>query len=151
MNSAGRNAFTAPEFSIREWKARFLRLLMRGTIVFAFILLVPTLFTQTDPIFFVFYGLAFLALVAITFSPLPDAVKAWTYIALIFLLGVGGLLDTGIWGDARVFFVAAAVMAILLVSIQAAVWVAGVSILASATAGWFILSDRKSTRLNASH
>jgi GAF domain-containing protein len=142
MNSNTRNTFAAAGFSLKDWKSRFLSLIMRGTVIFGFILLVPTLFTQTDPIFFVVYALAYIALVAITFAPLPYLVKAWTYIALIFLLGASGLLDTGIWGDARVFFVAAAVMTILLISSEAAIWVVVVSILVSIIAAWFILSGQ---------
>src|SRR5512140_712132 len=133
---------TSREFSFQAWRASLLALVLRGAVIFSLVLLIPTLFTDTDPIFFVFYGVAFLVLLVVTFAALPYSVKAWTFITLFFLLGIGGLLDTGIWGDARLFFIAAAISAAMLVSTSAAIWVAAISLVISAIAGWFILTGQ---------
>jgi GAF domain-containing protein len=133
---------TTRQFSFQAWRSSFLALVLRGALIFALGLLIPTLFTDTDPIFFVFYGIAFLALLVVTFVSLPYSVKAWTFITLFFLLGIGGLLDTGIWGDARLFFIAAAISTAMLISTSTAIWVAVISLIISAIAGWFILTGQ---------
>ncbi len=129
-------------FSFQSWRVRFLNLILRGAVVFGLVALIPTLLTNTDPIFFVIYGIAYTALLAITFIPLPYLLRAWTFIALFYLLGVSGIFDTGIWGDSRVFFVAATAITTMLVSPTAGIWMTVGTLLTAAAGGWFILTGR---------
>src|SRR5512139_3015689 len=92
-------------FSFQTWREVFLRIILRGAVIFGLVALIPTLLTNTNPLFFILYGLIYAALLVAAFAPLPYQIRAWTFITLFCLLGVSGLLDTGIWGDSRVFFV----------------------------------------------
>ncbi|HEY6074945.1 MAG TPA: GAF domain-containing protein, partial [Anaerolineales bacterium] len=129
-------------FSFQSWRVKFLNLILRGAVVFGLVALIPTLLTNTDPIFFVIYGIAYTALLAITFIPLPYLLRAWTFIALFYLLGVSGIFDTGIWGDSRVFFVAATAITTMLVSPTAGIWMTVGTLLTAAAGGWFVLTGR---------
>jgi GAF domain-containing protein len=129
-------------FSFQAWREQFLRLILRGAVIFGLATLIPTLLTNTEPIFFILYGIAYLVLIIIAFVPLPYLLKAWTFIALFYLLGVGGIFDTGIWGDSRVFFVAAAAITSMLISPRAGIWAAFFTILTSVLGGWFVLTGR---------
>jgi len=109
-------------FSFQEWRENFLRIVLRGTVVFGLFGLLPALFTNTDPTFFVVYFISYIALLIVAFVPqIPYRFRAGTFIALFYILGLSGLLDTGIWGDSRVFFVALVVITGLLISPRAAI------------------------------
>lgn len=129
-------------FDFLAWRNRFIRLILRGAIVFGVFVMVPTLFTDTDPAFFLLYGVVYLILLVVTFANFSYSVKAWTFIGLFYLLGVSGLLDTSIWGDARLFFIASAFAAALLLSTRSALWVAGFTLLTTTVAGWYYLTGR---------
>ncbi|HVN16266.1 MAG TPA: GAF domain-containing protein, partial [Anaerolineales bacterium] len=112
----------AVAFSFQEWRENFLRIVLRGTVVFGLFGLLPALFTNTDPTFFVVYFISYIALLIVAFVPqIPYRFRAGTFIALFYILGLSGLLDTGIWGDSRVFFVALVVITGLLISPRAAI------------------------------
>src|SRR5512139_3411989 len=136
MSSERVNAGSGSALLFQTWREKFLRLILRGAVVFGLVALIPTLFTDTNPVLFIVYGVAYLALLIVTFAPLPYSVRAWTFVSLFYLLGVSGLLDTGIWADSRLFFVLMAVITGMLVSPRAAIWVGVATILTTAVAGW---------------
>lgn len=129
-------------FSFQIWREGFLRIILRGAAIFSLVALIPTLLTNTNPLFFVLYGVIYAALLVAAFAPLPYRVRAWTFISLFFLLGVSGLLDTGIWGDSRVFFVFMTATTAMLISPRAAIWTALITILSTAIAAWFVLTGQ---------
>lgn len=130
------------EFSFAAWRDQFLHLIMRGAVIFGPVALVPSLLANRNPVMLILYGGAYLALVIATFTKLSYSFRAWTFVSLFYALGIGGLYETGIWANARAFFVATALITCMLVSPRASIWTAGVTLLTSAVGGWFILSGR---------
>ena len=108
--------------------------------VFGLVALLPTLLTNTDPGFFVIYGVAYVALLVVALAPLSYSLRAWTFISLFFLLGLSGLLDTGIWGDARIFFISMTFVTAMLISPRTAISVSILTVVASSFAAWLALS-----------
>jgi GAF domain-containing protein len=131
-----------PSFSFHAWRENFLHLILRGALVFGLGALIPTLLTNQDPAFLTIYSVAYIVLLIIAFVPVPYLFRAWTFITLFYLIGASGLLDTGIWGDSRVFFVSMVVVTAMLVSPRAAVGATILTLFSTGIAGWFILSGR---------
>ena len=124
------------------WRERFLRSMLIGASIVGFFAVVSTFLTGRPPIFLIFYSIAYAILLVITLARLPYWFKAGFLLFIIFAIGVSGLLESGIWGYARVFFLAFIVMAGLLFSPAAARNAIIISLLATAAIGWLILSGR---------
>lgn len=132
---------TAGIYSHQQWQENFLRIILRGTVVFGLFALIPALFRNTDPRLFVVYFIAYIALAVVAFIPnIPYRYRAATFILLAYLLGVSGLLNAGIWGGSRAFFVALVVIAGLLVSPRAAITAAFVSILTTGLVAFLVIN-----------
>lgn len=140
MNSSRPASLSSSAGPLQVWRERFLRIILRGTVVFGLVALLPTLLTNTDPGFFVIYGVAYVALLVVALAPLSYSLRAWTFISLFFLLGLSGLLDTGIWGDARIFFISMTFVTAMLISPRTAISVSILTVVASSFAAWLALS-----------
>jgi len=128
------------EFSYTNWRASFLRVTLIGACIFGLAALVPGITTASAPIYSAIYIGLYLALLLVTIINFPHSVKAGLFIALIFLLGVSGLLETGIWGDSRLFMLGAIAMAALLFSWKAGWVLTGLTMLSYFISGWLVLS-----------
>ena len=131
-------------FSFQAWRDEFLRLVMRGAVIFGPIALIPSILTNRNPFILILYTGVYIALLVATFARLSFAFRAWTFISLFYALGIGGIYETGIWANARVFFVATALIASMLLSPRTAIWTAAGTLLTAAVGGWFVLSGRLS-------
>ena len=133
-----------PETSYARWRYRFLQSLLVGACVFGLPAVISGVMGSANKAFSAVYIAAYLGLVLTTIIKLPYWLKAGILLALLFGIGVSGLLDTGIWGDSRTFMVGFIVLTTLLYSPRAG-WVALTLTLISYTiAGWFILTARYS-------
>ena len=128
------------EFSYTNWRASFLRVTLIGACIFGLAALIPGITTATAPIYAAIYIVLYLALLLVTIINFPHSIKAGMFIALVFLLGVSGLLETGIWGDSRLFMLGAIAMASLLFSWKAGWVVTGLTMLSYLITGWLVLS-----------
>ncbi len=127
-------------FSYTNWRAGFLRLTLIGACIFGLAALIPGLMTTSAPIYSAIYIGLYAVLLLVTIIGVPYVVKAGLFIGLIFILGVAGLLETGIWGDSRVFMLGAIVMASLLFSWKAGWAITGLTMLSYLITGWLVLS-----------
>ena len=137
------NAIRDTSHTLQAWRENFLRIILRVALVFAFLALIPSLSSWNDPFTPLVNLAAYALLIVITFAPIPYVLRAGIFILLPFALGAVGLIDTGIWGDSRLFLFATVVFTAMLLSTRAAVVATIISLGATA--------DRKSTRLNSSH
>lgn len=129
------------EFSYTNWRASFLRVTLIGASIlglFALILALPGVLAT--PVYAAIYIGLYLALLLVAIIHVPYSIKAGTLVALIFLLGLSGLFETGIWGDARLFMLGAISIAALLFSWKIGMAVTGMSMLSYAITGWLVLS-----------
>lgn len=130
------------QFSLQSWRESFLRVILRGTLVLALFALIPSIIIQNDRITTLINIGVYAMLVAVTFAPLPYRLRAVIFILLPFMLGVVGLFDTGMWGDARPFFFATVVFTAMLLSPRAAIGAAAISMGITALAAWLIITGQ---------
>ncbi len=128
------------EFSYTKWRAGF----MRATLIGASILGLPavgaSVIGQPFSAYTLAYIGAYLIFLIIALAPVPYKLRAGTLISLTFGLGIAGLLETGIWGDSRVFMLCAITLASLLFSWKAGWVMTGLSMLSYLVFGWLILN-----------
>jgi len=124
----------------QTWRESFVKVIMILACIFGFIAYVATYFNSNDLIYEPIYTIAFACLLVMTFVRLPYQSKAGTFLGLIYLLGLSGLLKTGIWGNAPVFFLAFIVMSGLLLSPRAGINAITFSILSITILGFLILN-----------
>ena len=130
------------QFSLQSWRESFLRVILRGTLVLALFALIPSIIIQNDRITTLINIGVYTMLAAVTFAPLPYRLRAVIFILLPFMLGVVGLFDTGMWGDARPFFFATVVFTAMLLSPRAAIGAAAISMGITALAAWLIITGQ---------
>lgn len=132
---------TTTGFSFQQWQENFLRVVLRGAVIFGLFALIPVLFTNIDSRLLIVYFIAYLALVVVAFVPnIPQTYRAATFIFLFYLLGASSLLNTGIWGGSRAFFVALVIVTGLLASPRAAVTAAFVSVLSTGIVAFLVIN-----------
>ncbi len=128
------------EFSTNAWRENFMRTILRGAALFGLIALIPTYLANTPLISLVIYVITYIILLLAAFIPLPYWVRAWTFVIITYALGLVNLLNTGIWGDGRVFFLALVIVASLLFSHRVSISIALVTLVTTAVIGWLVLS-----------
>ena len=129
------------EFSYTNWRAGFLRATLIGASILGLFALIPAIpAVLATPVYAAIYIGLYLALLLVAILHVPYSIKAGMLVTLIFLLGLSGLFETGIWGDARLFMLGAITMAALLFSWKAGMALTGLSMLSYAITGWLVLS-----------
>jgi signal transduction histidine kinase len=88
------------------------------------------------------YGAAWVLLLAAAALRLPYRLRAGVFLALIYALGVSGLVENGMRGDARMFFLAASLMTALLFDPAAGFAVMGLSLLTIGGLAPFAITGR---------
>jgi GAF domain-containing protein len=131
-------------FDYGNWRKEFLQAILVGASVFGFIALVANFITGADPSDLITYSSAFVILLLTTLIPFPYWLKAMVFLVLVYALGISGFLDTGLWGDSRVFMLALVIMACLLFSPLAGIISATIGTLTTIGFGWLILTSRYS-------
>jgi len=128
------------EYSYTNWRAAFLRVTLIGASIFGLVAVIPGVLGATSPIYAWLYSGAYLVLLLLTILPVPSSIKAGTVISLVFGLGVLGLTESGIRGDAAAFMLGAITIASLLFSWKTGWVVTGLAMLAFFISGWLVLS-----------
>ena len=129
------------DFSYTNWQAKFLQATLIGSCIFGLIAVIPAIFgSESDVLLVSIYASTYAALLITTILPAPYFMKAGTLVGLLFALGVSGLAETGIQGDARVFMLGAITMAALLFSWRAGWVITGLTITSYIVSGWLIIN-----------
>jgi GAF domain-containing protein len=137
MNSTDPADFSS--FSFQTWRENFVKVILIWASIFGLVAFTASLFNSNDSIYKAVYAAAYACLLAVTFIRLPYVVRAGVFLALIYILGLSGLFETGIWGDARVFFLAFIVMSALLFSPRAGITAIFIGILSMTIFGFLTL------------
>lgn len=127
-------------FSFESWRESFIKVVLIFASIFGFITYVASFFNSNDFIYQAIYTIAFAVLLVVTFIRLPYTIRAYVFLGLVYLLGLSGLFETGIWGDARVFFLAFIFMSGLLMSTRAGINAIVISLLSLTFFGFLILN-----------
>ena len=115
------------EYQYDRWRSRFLRSMLWVFCGLGLVLVILA-YSNASPIgrllFLAFYG----ALLAASFLPLSYEVKTGILLAVAYGVGMYNLINWGPWADGVIYFLAASIMAALLLSNQAYVGVLVVTI-----------------------
>jgi len=128
------------EFSYTNWRVSFLRTTLIGASIFGLVAVIPGVVGAANPVYAGLYLGAYLALLVLTFAPVPSSLKAATLVLLVYLLGVLGLVESGIRGDAPLFMLGAITLSSLLFSWKTGRMVTAFAILSFVVRGWLVLS-----------
>ncbi|KAF0108769.1 MAG: hypothetical protein FD146_655 [Anaerolineaceae bacterium] len=128
-------------FSYEQWRETLIRALLRGTLVFALPILIPEIIDAT-PVIASIYIAAYLIIAAVAFAPLPYWLRAGTFLAIAYGLGLSNLLEEGLYGGSRLFFLEFAVIAAILFTQRAARNAIIASVLTIALVGGLVLTGR---------
>lgn len=107
------NAAAAPVFDLKEWRAGFIRIILRIAAVLGVVMFgvsFPTA-TTSDRLLF---GLLYLILLSITLFPAPYFLRAYLLLAMTGIVGVNAILAWGPWADGTIFLLSTVVLASLL-------------------------------------
>jgi len=127
------------EFSYQKWRSSFLRTTLIAACIFGLIALIPA-FISNNTFYRGLYTALYAIVLIVTFTSLPESIKAGILIALVYLVAVAGLSETGIRGDGRVFMLGAITLACLLFSWRAGYFMLGLAVISYAISGWAVLS-----------
>ncbi len=128
--------------SLEQWLDRFLRVILRASLIVGLVLIVATIVTNTEIVLLVLYSIAYTALLIAYFVRMTYRVRAGLFLFLLFLMGVSGLLELGVRGDARIFFAIFIIMATILFGNRATFYAILLTLIAHAVMGTLILTGR---------
>lgn len=129
-------------FDYAGWRQTFLRTILIGACIFGLIALVPAFFSNSASLYIGIYSAAYAGLLLVTFINFPYQVKAGLFLLLIYAIGLSGILENGIWGDSRVYFLAFIVVSTLLFSPRAGIIATIISLLSLIIGGYLILTSQ---------
>ncbi len=136
-------------FNYGKWREEFLQAILIGASIFSFIALTANFLTGPNTSDLITYSTAFVILLLTVLLRLPYWFKALVFLALEYILAISGFLDTGLWGDSRVFLLALVITACLLFSPLAAIISTIVGTLTTVVFGWLLLTSQyQLTRIN---
>jgi GAF domain-containing protein len=128
------------EFSYASWRAGFLRVTLIGASIFGLVAVIPGVLGATVPVYAWLYIGAYLVLLLLTVLPVPSPLKAGALTSLIFSLGILGLTESGIRGDAAMFMLGAITIASLLFSWKTGWLVTALAMMSFIISGWMVIS-----------
>jgi GAF domain-containing protein len=129
-------------FSYQKRKENFLRYIFYAASILALpAILVTISYTQNMLLNGLYVG-AYVILLLVAFVKLPFWLKATVLLVLTYALGLSNLFETGIWGDARLFFLALIALSVLLFSLRVAILTGLVSLATITVVGWLTLSGQ---------
>ncbi|MGA7194825.1 MAG: hypothetical protein WBW94_14455, partial [Anaerolineales bacterium] len=129
-------------FDYGKWRQGFLQAILFSASAFGFISLAANFLTHASEIDLIIYSAAIIILLLVTIIPFPYTFKANVFLVLIYAIAISGFLETGIWGDARIYLLAFVIMASLLFSPRAGVITTIIGTLTTVIAGWLILTSQ---------
>lgn len=112
-NNSTVNNEAQQSFNINEWREGFILTILRIGCLLGIILLSVSFSTATTTDRFLFIGL-YVVLLAITLLKVPYAVRAYTGVFTIFIVGINSVLAWGPWIDGSLFLLASVVLGALL-------------------------------------
>jgi GAF domain-containing protein len=130
------------ELPFRQRQEQFLRIIFYGASIIGLPTIIATALGEIDQrVLSIYIGIYVVLLIA-TFVRMPYWLKAGTLLALIYGLGMSNLLDTGVWGDARMAFLGLIVMATLLFSPLAGIVTGLISFVSLGIVGWLVFTGQ---------
>jgi PAS domain S-box-containing protein len=128
-----------------RWRENFLRLVLIGATILGFVVAVisslDVVQAGTPQLAFV-YGGAWIVLLVITIHRWPYQVRAGILLTVIYGIALSGLLENGMRGDGRLFFLGLTIMTAMLVNMRAAFVVSAASLGTIGVVGALVLTGQ---------
>jgi PAS domain S-box-containing protein len=144
-NTASNDNLQTAAFSFLRWRENFLRLVLIGaSIIGAF----AAIFSSLDAIGYgqnnlaIYYIVVWLVIVMITVGRWPYWLKACVFLFLAYILGLSGLLESGMFGDAQLFFFVFVIMTAMLISPRAGMAAIVLCLLTNAVVAGLLFTKR---------
>jgi len=137
-------------FSQKQWRERFLNIVLRGSCILGFIAIGLYLFSSSTTLYKVLAVMTYGILVLVTLlDKLQFRIRAGVFLFLLYFAGFSSLIDYGI-AEASILFLGLVVMTSLLFSLRAGIYsVIGVTLLSIVFFGWSSSTFEASARLTA--
>ncbi len=115
------------QFQYDRWRVAFLATVLRVVVALGFILIVSNIpvLGSTE---LIAYSSVYIALLAVTFTPVPYTAKAGALVVSLYFVGVSVLLHYGPWTGAVVYFLASTIFSSLLFDERIDRWVYAISL-----------------------
>lgn len=122
------NSIVTPSFDLKEWRERFIRIVLRIASVLGVVMIGVSFPTAsfTDRVLFI---TMYLILLSITLLPTPYILRAYIFLLMIAVVGVNAVLAWGPWADGSLFLLATIVLASLLLDNKSDIVFLAVSVL----------------------
>lgn len=130
------------EFSLQHWQERFVLGILRAASLFGLVSIVAVVFLDptTSALLKITYVAFYIVLLIFTLAPVPYLWRAGFLLVMAYLLGVIELTSGGLVGAARLYLFATVLLANLLLSYRASIYVLAFSTLTYAAAGFAMLN-----------
>jgi GAF domain-containing protein len=128
-----------PTYAHTRWRENFLRITLLIACALGLAILIPAILSSAA-VYALLYAAIYILLLAVTFLPASYNLKAGTFVFLLYALAVSGLTETGIYGDARSFMLAAIAMSALFFSWRAGWGMTALAAITYVLFGWLILN-----------
>ena len=129
------------DYSYKKWRTIFLRTTLISACILGLFAMIPA-FAISDLVYRSIYIALYIVVLLVTILKIPDNFKAGILVALLYMVAVAGLAETGIRGDGRLFVLGAITVASMLFSWRAGWVMLGVGIVTYIIFGWLILTGR---------
>lgn len=130
------------EFSFEQWREKFVRTILYVAAGIGLLGLIPYVLSESNRIFI---GTAigfYIILLLFTFLRIPYLFKAGFFSSLFFLISVFTLLDTGIQGEANLFFLGFVIISSIIISPRSGWYALVISLVTYAIIAFFVLTGR---------
>lgn len=133
------SATTVPVFDLKEWRERFIRIVLRTASVLGVLMIGVSFPTAsfTDRVLFI---TLYLILLSITLLPTPYTLRAYLLLAMVFIVGVNAVFAWGPWADGSIFLLTTIILASLLLDNRTDIVLLAGSILFTTLLAFFDLS-----------
>jgi GAF domain-containing protein len=143
MNNSNRlNPGTQSALDPQFRQDRFLRVFLMGASIFGLLAILATLINPIAPVNETIYVAAFAIVIVLTFMRSAYGLRAGIVLALLYILGLWSLFDSGVGGSAQVFLLALIVVSGLLFSFRVSIPGLVVSLLTIAISGWLLITQQ---------
>jgi diguanylate cyclase (GGDEF)-like protein len=133
------NRSESTNFSLTGWRETLVINILRGTSVLSLIALVPSGIQMVQRALLLQVALflfAWILLLLVTFGNVSYKVRVFVLLTLVYAVSINVLLEAGLHGDTRLFFLAFIILTLMFLGLRAALLAFGLTLLTSIAIGW---------------
>lgn len=130
------------QFEYQRWRERFLQTILYITAGIGLVVVLIYILTSSNIVYNIAAGIFFVFYLLLTFIKLPYAIRAWTFLLIIYLAGLTALLDTALTNGSAALLIGWIALAAMILSPRAGWTATGITLGTYALVGWLFLSGQ---------